>query len=239
MQPGNLMYEGKAKQVYSTDNSNEVFMVYKDDATAFNGVKKGIIRNKGIINNRIACLLYKMLEEEGIATHLIDKIDERSVLVKKLDMLPLEVVARNRIAGSLAKRLGKEEGIILPEPILELYYKDDDLDDPMINNYHARVMGWVTGEQLELLESKALKINAILQKFFDSIGIILVDFKLEFGLFNGEVVLGDEISPDSCRLWDKESLEKLDKDRFRRDLGKEEEAYLEVVRRIESVLGEK
>jgi phosphoribosylaminoimidazole-succinocarboxamide synthase len=236
MQPGTLMYEGKAKQVYTTGNDDRVLMVYKDDATAFNGAKKGVIKNKGMINNRITCMLFKLLEKEGIPTHLLEKIDERTVLVKKLQMLPLEVVMRNRIAGSLVKRVGKEEGTELPASIMELYYKDDDLGDPMINDYHARVMGWVTEDQLEQVKARAFKINEVLQKFFDSIGIILVDFKLEFGIYEGEVVLGDEISPDSCRLWDKESLEKLDKDRFRRDLGKEEEAYLEVVRRIEKVL---
>ncbi|MGI5921916.1 MAG: phosphoribosylaminoimidazolesuccinocarboxamide synthase [Syntrophomonadaceae bacterium] len=238
MQPGTLMYEGKAKQIYSTGNDDRVLMVYKDDATAFDGTKKGIIRNKGMINNRITCLLYKFLEKNGIRTHVIEKIDERTVLVKKLQMLPIEVVIRNRIAGSLAKRVGKEEGTELAAPILELYYKNDELHDPMINEYHARVMGWVSDEQLALVKEMAFKINSILQQFFASIGIILVDFKLEFGIYQDEVVLGDEISPDSCRLWDKESLEKLDKDRFRRDLGQEEEAYLEVVRRIEAVLGE-
>lgn len=236
MEAGSLIYEGKAKKVYATSNPDLVFMTYKDDATAFDGAKKGTINNKGQINNRIACMLFEMLEKEGIATHLVEKPDDKSVVVKKLEMLPVEVVVRNVVAGSLAKKLGKDEGLELPSPILELYYKDDDLHDPMINDYHALVMGWLTRDQLDTITDKALAINRILQQFFDKIGIILVDFKLEFGLFKGQVLLGDEISPDTCRLWDKQSLEKLDKDRFRRDLGKEEEAYQEVVRRIEAAL---
>jgi phosphoribosylaminoimidazole-succinocarboxamide synthase len=236
MQTGSLLYEGKAKQVYATSDPEIVVMRYKDDATAFNGAKKGTINNKGQINNRIACLLFEMLEKEGVPTHLVEKPDDRSVVVKKLEMLPVEVVVRNVIAGSLAQRLGKEEGMELPSPILELYYKNDDLNDPMINDYHALVMGWLNRDQLDTITKQALKINQVLRQFFDTIGIILVDFKLEFGIFKGQVLLGDEISPDTCRLWDKQSLEKLDKDRFRRDLGKEEEAYQEVVRRIEGAL---
>jgi phosphoribosylaminoimidazole-succinocarboxamide synthase len=236
METKSLLYEGKAKQVYVTEDPDLVLMKYKDDATAFNGAKKGTINNKGLINNKIACMLFAMLEKEGVPTHLVEKPDDRTVLVRKLDMLPVEVVVRNVIAGSLAQRLGQEEGKELPSPILELYYKNDDLNDPMINDYHALVMGWLTREQLDTITEYALKINQVLRRFFDSINIILVDFKLEFGLFKGQVQLGDEISPDTCRLWDKQSLEKLDKDRFRRDLGKEEEAYQEVVRRIEGAL---
>lgn len=230
------MYEGKAKQIYSTDDPNQVLMKYKDEATAFDGLKKGIIENKGIVNNRVSNLLFGLLEKEGIETHLVKQIDERNVLVKHLHIIPVEVVVRNLIAGSLAKRVGKEEGMPLPATIIELYYKNDELHDPMINEYHARVLGWATDEQLKEMHSQAEQINEILKKFFDSIGIILVDFKLEFGLYQGRVILGDEISPDTCRLWDKESLEKLDKDRFRRDLGKEAEAYQEVVRRIETAV---
>lgn len=236
MQAGSLIYEGKAKQVYATSDPDIVRMTYKDDATAFDGAKKGTINNKGRINNRIACMLFEMLEKKGIPTHLVEKPDDRNVLVRKLEMLPVEVVVRNVVAGSLANRLGKEEGMELPSPILELYYKNDDLHDPMINDYHALVMGWLTREQLNTITARALTINSVLQEFFAKIGIILVDFKLEFGLFQGQVLLGDEISPDTCRLWDQQSLEKLDKDRFRRDLGKEEEAYQEVVRRIEQAL---
>lgn len=236
MQAGSLIYEGKAKQVYATSDPDIVRMTYKDDATAFDGAKKGTISNKGRINNRIACMLFEMLEKEGIPTHLVEKPDDRNVLVRKLEMLPVEVVVRNVVAGSMAKRLGKEEGMELPSPILELYYKNDDLHDPMINDYHALVMGWLTRDQLNTITARTLTINRVLKEFFAKIGIILVDFKLEFGLFQGQVLLGDEISPDTCRLWDQQSLEKLDKDRFRRDLGQEEEAYQEVVRRIEQAL---
>lgn len=233
-----LLYEGKAKQIYSTDNPQEVLIKYKDEATAFDGAKKGIIPNKGIVNNQVSNLLFGLLEKQGIETHLIRQIDERNVLVKHLQIIPVEVVVRNVIAGSLAKRVGQEEGVPLAATIIELYYKDDELHDPMINEYHARVMGWATDQQLQEMHSQALRINAILKDFFDGIGIILVDFKLEFGVYEGRVILGDEISPDTCRLWDKESLEKLDKDRFRRDLGKEEEAYQEVVQRIEKAIGQ-
>jgi len=237
MPAGELLYEGKAKQIFSTDNEKEFLMKYKDDATAFDGLKKGIIQNKGVVNNRVSNLLFELLEKEGIETHLIRQIDDRNVLVKNVQIIPVEVVVRNVIAGSLAKRVGKEEGIPLELPIIELYYKDDELHDPMINEYHARVLGWATDEQLKDMDRQAHKINNVLKNFFNSIGIILVDFKLEFGVYEGRVILGDEISPDTCRLWDKVSLEKLDKDRFRRDLGKEEEAYQEVVHRIEKALG--
>lgn len=237
MATGELLYEGKAKQIYSTGDAREYLIRYKDDATAFDGTKKGVIANKGIVNNRVSNLLFQMLEKEGIETHLLRPVDERHTLVKSLQIIPVEVVTRNVVAGSLAQRVGREEGFQLPMPIVELYYKNDALHDPMINEYHARAMGWATQEQLDALQAQALKINEILSRFFDSIGIILVDFKLEFGLYEGRVLLGDEISPDTCRLWDKESLEKLDKDRFRRDLGQEAEAYQEVVRRIETALG--
>ncbi len=232
-----MLYEGKAKQIYATENEKVVLMKYKDDATAFDGLKKGVINNKGIVNNRVSNLLFKLLEKEGIETHLIEQIDDRNVLVKSLQIIPVEVVVRNIVAGSLSKRIGQEEGVKLPSTIIELYYKDDELHDPMINEYHAKVLGWATDEQLQDMDAQAHKINNILKAFYDGIGIILVDFKLEFGLYEGRVILGDEISPDTCRLWDKESLEKLDKDRFRRDLGKEEEAYQEVVQRIEKALG--
>jgi len=238
MQLGKMLYEGKAKQIYTTENEKEFLMKYKDDATAFDGLKKGVINNKGIVNNRVSNLLFKLLEKEGIETHLIKQIDDRNVLVKSLKIIPVEVVVRNVIAGSLSKRVGKEEGFPLDSAIIELYYKDDELHDPMINEYHARVLGWATDEQLKDMHTQAHKINNTLKTFFDSIGIILVDFKLEFGIYEGRVILGDEISPDTCRLWDKQSLEKLDKDRFRRDLGKEEEAYQEVVQRIETAIGE-
>ncbi|SHG37483.1 phosphoribosylaminoimidazole-succinocarboxamide synthase [Thermosyntropha lipolytica DSM 11003] len=233
---GEFLYEGKAKKIYATDDPGVLWMYYKDDATAFDGAKKGVIPHKGIMNNRVTNLLFRLLEKNGIETHLLEEIDERNVLVKKLDMIPVEIVVRNRVAGSLAKRLGLEEGTELKGTILEFYYKNDELGDPMINEYHAEVMGWATREELKAMQEKALEINEVLLPFFDSIGIILVDYKLEFGRLDGRIVLGDEISPDTCRLWDKVSLEKLDKDRFRRDLGKEEEAYMEVVRRIEGKL---
>jgi len=236
MNKGEMIYEGKAKQVFTTDNNQVVLIYYKDDATAFNGEKRGTIEDKGIVNNRITCMLYKHLEKEGVKTHLVEQVDERSALVKKLQMIPVEVVVRNIVAGSLAKLVEKPEGTELPCTILEFYYKNDALNDPMINEYHIKAMNWVTEEQLLEMKTTALKINDILQGLFDKIGIILVDFKLEFGLFDNQVILGDEISPDTCRLWDKESLEKLDKDRFRRNLGQEKEAYLEVVKRLESIL---
>jgi len=237
MEKRELLYEGKAKQIYAVDDERCFMMTYKDEATAFDGAKKGIIANKGIVNNRVSWLLFKMLEEKGIETHLVEQIDERNVVIKRLDMMPVEVVVRNIAAGSLSKRLGIEEGTKLPTPILELFYKNDELHDPLINEWHARVFGWATQEQLEQMQAKGYKINEILSDFFDSIGIILVDFKLEFGSYEGRIVLADEISPDSCRLWDKVSLEKLDKDRFRRNMGGEAEAYQEVARRIEKVLG--
>ncbi|NLW91939.1 MAG: phosphoribosylaminoimidazolesuccinocarboxamide synthase [Syntrophomonadaceae bacterium] len=237
MERGELLYEGKAKQIFATDNPNLVQMYYKDEATAFDGTKKGIIKDKGVVNNRVSCLLYQLLARNGVPTHLVEQLDERNVLVKKMKMIPVEVVVRNIIAGNLAKRLGMEEGSPLNSPIIELYYKDDDLHDPMINEYHIRAMGWANDSEIEEIKKKGLQVNDLLCQFFDSIGIILVDFKLEFGIVDGQVLLGDEISPDSCRLWDKVSLEKLDKDRFRRNLGQEEEAYQEVARRIEGALG--
>jgi len=237
MLAGEFLYEGKAKKIYATSNPSLVLMSYKDDATAFDGTKKGTIKNKGIVNNRVSNLLFKLLEEKGIETHLVEALDERNAVVKRLRILPIEVVVRNVVAGSLAARVGMPEGTVLPEAIVELYYKNDELHDPMINESHARVLGWASAQELNEIQDKARQINQVLKDFFDGIGIILVDFKLEFGEFEGRIILGDEISPDTCRLWDKVSLEKLDKDRFRRDLGKEEEAYQEVVRRIEAVLG--
>ncbi len=232
-----VIYEGKAKIIYATEEPSLLVMKYKDEATALDGAKKGTIANKGLVNNRVSCLLFKLLEQNGVATHLVRQLDERSVLVKRMQMIPLEVVVRNVMAGSLAKKLGQEEGQVMAMPVLELYYKNDELHDPMVNGYHAQAMGWASKEQLAVMEQKAMQINQILQPFFDSIGIILVDFKLEFGLAEGEILLGDEISPDSCRLWDKDSMAKLDKDRFRRDLGQEAEAYQEVCQRIDDALG--
>jgi phosphoribosylaminoimidazole-succinocarboxamide synthase len=236
MNSGELLYEGKGKRIFSTPDPEQVVMSYKDEATAFDGAKKGIIKDKGIVNNRISALLYAMLAEQGIATHLVKVLDERNVVVKKLAMIPVEVVVRNRLAGSLAKRLGREEGDVLNPPVVELFYKSDALHDPMISESVAVAMGWATELQLQKMKEQALRINHILKEFFDGIGIILVDFKLEFGYYQGQLLLGDEITPDGCRLWDKVSLQKMDKDRFRRDLGGEEEAYQEVARRIETAL---
>jgi phosphoribosylaminoimidazole-succinocarboxamide synthase len=236
MNSGELIYEGKGKRIFSTERDDEVIMSYKDEATAFDGAKKGIIKDKGVINNRISALIYTFLARHGIPTHLVKTLDERNVVVKRLEMIPVEVVVRNLIAGGLAKRLGREEGEALSSPVVELYYKSDALHDPMISESLAVAMGWASEEQLQDMKAQALRINQVLQSFFDGIGIILVDFKLEFGLYQGRLILGDEITPDGCRLWDKISLEKMDKDRFRRDLGGEEEAYQEVVRRIEAAL---
>lgn len=226
------VYEGKAKIVLATENPDEMVVRYKDSATAFNGEKKGIITNKGIYNLKISEIFFKLLEDHGIRTHYIRTLSERDMLVKQLSIVPVEVVVRNIAAGSLAKRLGLEEGVIMSTPIVEFYYKDDALGDPMINHYHIRAMNMTSDETVAKMEEASLKINDILTKFLGSRGIILVDFKLEFGLHHGEVLLGDEISPDTCRFWDASTNEKMDKDRFRRDLGKVEEAYIEVLHRI-------
>jgi phosphoribosylaminoimidazole-succinocarboxamide synthase len=232
MKRGEQVYEGKAKIIYATDDERYRILYFKDDATAFDGAKKGTIVEKGILNNRISTTLFTMLAEKGIPTHLVEVLSDREVLVKNVDIIPVEVVVRNIIAGSLAKRMGKPEGDSLVFPVIEYYYKDDSLHDPMINRDHVLAFSLATGEQIDQAREMALKINDILRQYFLDRGILLVDFKLEFGLFAGEVLLADEICPDTCRLWDAESLEKMDKDRFRRDLGKVEEAYLEVCRRV-------
>jgi len=226
------LYEGKAKKVYATDNPDELMVYFKDDATAFNGVKKGTIVDKGVFNNRISTFFFELLGKHGIPHHFIRRLSDREMLVKKLDILLIEVVMRNITAGSLAKRIGWEEGRKLPTPVVELYYKNDDLGDPLINEYHARAMGLATDEQLKLIQEYGLKINEILSSFLKDKKLELIDFKLEFGLHKGEVLLGDEISPDTCRFWDSETNQKLDKDRFRRDLGNVEEAYKEVLKRL-------
>lgn len=226
------MYEGKAKQVFATDNADELLVYFKDDATAFNGEKRGTIGNKGVLNNKISIFFFNLLGEKGIPHHFIKMLSDREMLVKKLDILPVEVVVRNIAAGSLAKRIGWEEGRKLPSTVVELYYKNDDLGDPLINDYHIKAMGLATAEQVETMEKYALKINEILSAFLKDKKIELIDFKLEFGVHKGEVLLGDEISPDTCRFWDTETKQKLDKDRFRRDLGNVEEAYQEVWRRL-------
>ena len=227
-----FIYEGKAKQIFSTDDENMVIIHYKDDATAGNGAKKGTIVNKGIINNKITAKIFKALEENGIKTHLVEVLNDRDQLCQKVTIFPLEVTVRNIIAGSMSKRLGIAEGTIPPETIFEIGYKNDDLGDPLINDYHAYVLG-VKKEDLKTIYTMTEKINQILIKIFDEIGIKLVDFKIEFGKNSaGEIILADEITPDTCRLWDKETGAKLDKDRFRRNMGNIEEAYIEVAKRL-------
>lgn len=227
-----FIYEGKAKQIFSTDDENMVIIHYKDNATAGNGAKKGTIVNKGIINNKITAKIFKALEENGIKTHLVEVLNDRDQLCQKVTIFPLEVTVRNIIAGSMSKRLGIAEGTIPPETIYEIGYKNDDLGDPLINDYHAYVLG-VKKEELKTIYTMTEKINQILIKIFDEIGIKLVDFKIEFGKNSvGEIILADEITPDTCRLWDKETGAKLDKDRFRRDMGNIEEAYIEVAKRL-------
>ena len=227
------VYEGKAKKVFRTDDP-EVFVVdYKDDATAFNGQKKGLIAGKGVINNRVTNHLMKLLEKEGIPTHLIKELSPRETLVKKVTIVPLEVIVRNIAAGSLSKRLGLPEGTKLSKTVLEYCYKDDALGDPMVNDYHIAAMGWATEAELALIASYALRVNEILSAYLKDLNIELIDFKLEFGkTTDGTIVLADEISPDTCRFWDTRTGEKLDKDRFRRDLGNVEDAYQEILKRL-------
>lgn len=227
------LYEGKAKKVFATDDPNAYIVEYKDDATAFNGLKKGTIHDKGIMNNRISNHLMKMLEEKGVPTHLIHQLSDRETLVKKVSIVPLEVIVRNIAAGSLSKRLGLPEGKKLAKTVLEYSYKDDALGDPMVNDYHVFAMELATPEELKTIADYAMKINEILTAYLKDLGIELVDFKLEFGRTpDGTILLADEISPDTCRFWDSKTGEKLDKDRFRRDLGGVEDAYQEVLHRL-------
>ena len=228
-----MLYEGKAKQIFKTDDAVKVVIHYKDDATAFNGVKKSSIANKGILNNAITTIIFEMLEKRGIKTHFIEKINERDQLCHQVEIIPLEVIIRNVIAGSMAKRLGIEEGTVPSNVVYELCYKNDTYGDPLINDDHAVALGLATYEELATIKKMTLEINQALIEFFDKQGIRLIDFKIEFGRKNdGTIVLADEISPDTCRLWDKETNEKLDKDRFRRDLGNVEEAYIEILNRV-------
>lgn len=228
------LYEGKAKQIFRTDNEENVIVHYKDDATAFNGEKKAEIQNKGILNNQITSMIFQMLNKNGVKTHFIEKLNDRDQLCKKVEIVPLEVIVRNVAAGSMAKRLGLEEGYKLKTTVFELSYKDDSLGDPLINDYHAVGIGATTFEELEKIYEMTVKINNLLKYFFKKQNIDLIDFKIEFGrLPNGEVILADEISPDTCRFWDSTTGEKLDKDRFRRDMGNVEEAYIEILKRIE------
>ena len=232
MEKKEALYEGKAKIIYATDKADELLVYYKDDATAGNGAKKGTIADKGIMNNKMTAFFFELLEKKGIKTHYVSMPSEREMLVKKLDMIPLEVVMRNVAAGSLAERLGLEEGTVLSKPIVELYYKSDKLGDPMLNHYHIQAVGLATPEEVAKVEELGLKVNSILKDFLKEKKVDLIDFKLEFGRYNGEVILGDEISPDNCRFWDSDTHEKLDKDRFRRDLGNVEGAYKEMLRRL-------
>ncbi len=226
------LYEGKAKRVYATDDPNYVIVEYKDDATAFNGLKKGTIAGKGVVNNRMSNLLFGYLADNGIPTHLVKELDERHTLVKHVKIVPLEVIVRNIAAGSFSKRFGVAEGTDLANPTIEFSYKNDELGDPMINTSQALALRLATSEQIETIRTMALRINELMRKFFLERGLILVDYKLEFGLFDGKIVLADEISPDTCRLWDVNTREKLDKDRFRRDMGGVEDAYSEVYHRM-------
>lgn len=227
-----MLYEGKAKKVFTTDVEDVLIVDYKDDATAFNGEKKGTIVGKGVVNNRMTNHIFKMLEEKGIPTHFVEELSDRETAVKKVEIVPLEVIVRNVAAGSFSKKLGIEEGFRLLAPTLEFSYKNDELGDPMINDYYAIAIGAATREEIDRITELVFKINEILVAYFAEKKIDLIDFKVEFGRYKGEIILADEISPDTCRLWDKETHEKLDKDRFRRDMGNVEDAYQEVFKRI-------
>ena len=232
MEKKELLYEGKAKKVFTTEDPDVLIVSYKDDATALDGQKKGTIVGKGAINNRMTNHVFKKLEADGVPTHLVEELNDRETAVKKVEIVPLEVIVRNFSAGSFAKKLGMEEGIKLLQPTLEFSYKNDDLHDPFINSYYALALGLATQEEIDTISKYAFKVNAVMQEYFASLGIELIDFKIEFGRYHGEIILADEVSPDTCRLWDKETHEKLDKDRFRRDLGNVEDAYNEVFRRM-------
>ena len=232
MQKLEMIYEGKAKKVYRTDSPDLYWVEYKDDATAFNGQKKGTIDNKGVVNNKLSAVFFKMLEEKGIATHFVQLINDREMVVKAVEIIKVEVVVRNIVAGSLAKRVGLPEGTLLPKTVLEYYYKDDALGDPLNNASHIAALNLATPEQMAIIKEISLQVNDILREFLAPANIDLIDFKLEFGLHQGQVLLADEISPDTCRFWDKTTGEKLDKDRFRRDMGGVEDAYQEVLKRL-------
>ncbi|MGN0632531.1 MAG: phosphoribosylaminoimidazolesuccinocarboxamide synthase [Oscillospiraceae bacterium] len=230
---GEQLYEGKAKKVYATNDPDLVIVDYKDDATAFNGEKKGTISGKGVINNRMTNFMFKMLEKEGVPTHLVEEISDRETIVKKVSIVPLEVIIRNVAAGSFSKRMGVEEGRQLLTPILEFSYKNDDLGDPFINDYYALALGIATQEEIDTIAKYAFKVNEFMLGFFKKMNIDLIDFKIEFGkTSDGTIILADEISPDTCRFWDSTTHEKLDKDRFRRDMGGVEEAYQEIMNRL-------
>lgn len=230
----NMLYEGKAKKIFEAEDKDQVIIYYKDDATAFNGAKKSEISGKGVLNNSITTMIFELLHKNGIETHFIEKLSEREQLCKKVEIVPLEVIVRNVAAGSMAKRLGIEEGRELNTTIFEICYKNDELGDPLINDYHAVALGLTTFEELKTMYDTTAKINNILKEFFLKQNIKLIDFKIEFGRFKGKVILADEISPDTCRFWDANTNEKLDKDRFRRDLGNVEEAYCEILKRLDN-----
>ena len=234
MNRGKMLYEGKAKRVYEIEENDDCFLIsYKDDATAFNGLKKGQIDGKGVVNNRMANFIFKKLEEEkGIETHLVEEISDRETIVKKVEIVPLEIIVRNIAAGSFSKRFGVEEGTVLKNPTLEFCLKDDDLGDPMINDSQIMAIGAATKEELDTIREMTMKINEFLIEYFKQADIELVDFKIEMGRYHGRIILADEISPDTCRLWDINTHEKLDKDRFRRDMGGVKEAYDEVMSRL-------
>ncbi|OEH85199.1 phosphoribosylaminoimidazolesuccinocarboxamide synthase [Desulfuribacillus stibiiarsenatis] len=235
MNKGQMLYEGKAKRIYQTNEEGIYWVEYKDDATAFNGAKKGQIANKGFLNNKISALFFQLLKKHGIENHFVQSISENEQLIRKVEIVKVEVVVRNVAAGSLAKRLGLEEGTELPHTIVEFYYKDDALNDPFINDDHISILKLATPEQIVEMKSQALKVNQVLRQFMKELGILLVDFKLEFGIdVEGKILLADEISPDTCRFWDAVTKEKLDKDRFRQDLGGVEEAYQEILKRLEA-----
>ncbi len=232
MEKKELLYEGKAKKVFTTEDPDVLIVSYKDDATAFNGLKKGTIVGKGAINNRMTNYIFKKLEAKGVPTHLIEELNDRETAVKKVEIVPLEVIIRNFSAGSFAKKMGMEEGVKFSRPTLEFSYKNDDLGDPFINKYYALALELATEEEIDAITRYAFQVNEVMQEYFASLNIELIDFKIEFGHYHGQIVLADEVSPDTCRLWDKDTHEKLDKDRFRRDLGNVEDAYQEVMRRL-------
>ena len=226
------LYEGKAKKVFATDDPDVVIVDYKDDATAFNGLKKGTIAGKGVINNKMSNMMFRLMEQHGIATHYVEELSDRETAVKKVQIVPLEVIIRNTAAGSFSKRYGVPEGKKLPVTVLEFSYKNDELGDPLINDSQALAMELATPEEIQTIKNMALKVNEIMKEFFKTLNINLIDFKLEFGRFKGQIILADEISPDTCRFWDMTTGEKLDKDRFRRDMGGVEDAYKEVFARL-------
>ena len=233
MEKKEQLYEGKAKKVFATDDANLVIVDYKDDATAFNGEKKGTIAGKGVINNVMSNHMFQLLEQQGVPTHFVEQLSDRETVVKKVSIVPLEVIIRNISAGSFAKRFGVKEGIVFDEPTIEFSYKNDDLGDPLMNAYHAIALKLATREEIEQIKGMAFKVNEVMKQYFDTLNVTLVDFKLEFGkTADGTIVLADEISPDTCRLWDKDTGEKLDEDRFRRDMGGVEEAYQEIMKRV-------